>query len=179
MYRETFYGRHTAQHQLQWKLILIFMITWAMTWQNQQNECVPSEDSDQPGHLPSLIRVFAVRMKKPRALSYPMSAQQRLWSDWADAQADLSLRWAHMSFFWFCHEVAHILTTAVMYIFTPLTIDHLVQREVPGAWCTLYPVPIHGQGVVYWCLRHGGCVRVLLRLYKSMTQLIRWRTWTK
>ena len=26
--------------------------------------CVPSKDSDQPGHLPSLIRVFAVRMKK-------------------------------------------------------------------------------------------------------------------
>ena len=21
---------------------------WATTWQNQQNECVPSEDSDQP-----------------------------------------------------------------------------------------------------------------------------------
>ena len=30
---------------------------------NQQNECAPSEDSDQPGHPPSLIRVFAVRMK--------------------------------------------------------------------------------------------------------------------
>ena len=26
--------------------------------------CAPSEDSDQPGHPPSLIRVFAVRMKK-------------------------------------------------------------------------------------------------------------------
>ena len=23
--------------------------------------CAPSEDSDKPGHLPSLIRVFAVR----------------------------------------------------------------------------------------------------------------------
>ena len=34
---------------------------WAATWQNQQNECAPSEDSDQPGHPPSLIRVFAVR----------------------------------------------------------------------------------------------------------------------
>ena len=34
---------------------------WATTWQYQQNECAPSEDSDQPGHLPSLIRVFAVR----------------------------------------------------------------------------------------------------------------------
>ena len=27
---------------------------------------------------------------------------------WADAQADLSLRWAQRSFCWFCHEVAHI-----------------------------------------------------------------------
>ena len=42
-------------------LLSIFycMLIWAATWQNQQNECVPSEDSDQPGHPPSLIRVFA------------------------------------------------------------------------------------------------------------------------
>ena len=70
--------------------------------------CAPSEDSDQPGHPPSLIRVFAVRMKKAWVLSYPMSAQRRLWSDWADTQADLSLRWAHMPFCWFCHEAAHM-----------------------------------------------------------------------
>ena len=55
-------------------------------------------DSDQPGHPPSLIRVFAVCMKKPWVLSYPLSTQRRLWSDWADAQADLSLRWAHTHF---------------------------------------------------------------------------------
>ena len=42
--------------------------------------------------------VSAVRMKKAWVLSYPMSAQWRLWSDWADAQADLSLRWAHSHF---------------------------------------------------------------------------------
>ena len=41
---------------------------------------------------------FAVRMKKPWVLSYPLSTQQRLWSDWADAQADLSLHWAHTHF---------------------------------------------------------------------------------
>ena len=34
--------------------------------------------------------------------------QRRLWSDWADAQADLSLRWAHMSFWWFCHAAAQL-----------------------------------------------------------------------
>ena len=49
-------------------------------------------------HPPSLIRVFTVRMKKPWVFSYPLSAQQRLWSDWADTQADLSLRWAHTHF---------------------------------------------------------------------------------
>ena len=40
--------------------------------------------------------VFAVRMKKSWVLRYPLSAQRRLWSDWADAQADLSLRWTHV-----------------------------------------------------------------------------------
>ena len=58
--------------------------------------CVPSEDSDQPGRPPSLIRVFSVRM--------------------ADAQADLSLRWAHMSFCYFRHEVAHF-KTSIFFLF--------------------------------------------------------------
>ena len=39
--------------------------------------CAPST-SDQPGHPPGLIRVFAVRMKKAWVLSYPLNAEQRL-----------------------------------------------------------------------------------------------------
>ena len=70
--------------------------------------CAPSKDSDQPGHPPSLIGVLTVRMKKAWVLSYLLSAQQRLWSDWADAQADLSLCWALMPFCWFCHGAAHV-----------------------------------------------------------------------
>ena len=38
----------------------------------------PSENSDQPRHPPSLIRVLAVRMKKALVLCYPLSAQQWL-----------------------------------------------------------------------------------------------------
>ena len=68
---------------------------WAASWQNQQSGCAPSEDADQPGHPPSLIGVFAVRMKKAWLLSYTLRTQRRLWSDWADAQADLSLPWVH------------------------------------------------------------------------------------
>ena len=56
-------------------------IKWTATWQNQQSDCAPSEDSDQPGHPPSLIRVFAVRMKKAWVHSNTLSAQRRLWSD--------------------------------------------------------------------------------------------------
>ena len=70
----------------------------------------PSEDSDQPGHPPSLIRVFVVRMKEPLGPYYSLSAQRRLRSDWSIAQADLSLRWAHRSFCWFCYDVAHFFT---------------------------------------------------------------------
>ena len=39
--------------------------------------CAPSEDSDQPGHPPSLIKVFAVRMKKARVLN---------WYHWAHSE---------------------------------------------------------------------------------------------
>ena len=49
--------------------------------------CVPSKDLGQPGHAPGLIRVFAVCMKKHWDLGYPLSAQLRLWSVWADAQS--------------------------------------------------------------------------------------------
>ena len=63
--------------------------------------CAASDDSDQPGHPPSLKRVFAIRLKKAWILSYLLRAQRRLLSDWADVQADLSLRWAHMPFCWF------------------------------------------------------------------------------
>ena len=65
---------------------------WAATWQNQQSECAPSEDSDQPRHPPSLIRVFAVRVQKAWVLRYPWSAQRRLWSGWADGRM-LRLIW--------------------------------------------------------------------------------------
>ena len=52
--------------------------------------CAPSENSDQPGHPPSLIRVFAVRSKDSQGPMASSSGQRRLWSDWANAQARAS-----------------------------------------------------------------------------------------
>ena len=86
------------------------VIEWLLTWnryrplsfepphdKTNKMACAHSE-KDRPGHPLNLIRVFAVRTKKAWVLSYPLSARRRLWSDWAGAQADLSLRWAHRHF---------------------------------------------------------------------------------
>ena len=53
----------------------------------------------------SVWSVFAVHMNKAWVLSYPLRAQQRLWSDLVDAQADLSLCWTHKS----CHFVSFVM----------------------------------------------------------------------
>ena len=68
--------------------VKIYFLPVAFTLYHAENElpgdkinkmiCAPSDDSDQPGHLPSLTRVFTVRMKKAWVLSYPLNAQRRL-----------------------------------------------------------------------------------------------------
>ena len=60
------------------KKALLIKHIWAASWQNQQNDCAPSEDSDQTGRMPRPIWFFAVHMKKAWTLSYPLSAQRRL-----------------------------------------------------------------------------------------------------
>ena len=50
-------------------------------------------------------------------------------SDWADAQADLSLGWAHMSVCWFCHEAAHFDYVSAM---TTSKWDLLEENEGKG-----------------------------------------------
>ena len=87
----------------------------------------PREDSDQPGHPPSLIRVFVVRTKKPWVLSFPISAKRRLWSDWTDAQADLRLRWAQSHFGGF------IVLQIKYYLIRS-------KRASRGSCCTVFPV---------------------------------------
>ena len=51
--------------------------------------------------------VFAVRSVGSLGPELSSCGQRRLRSDWADVQADPSLRWTHTHFCWFGHEVAH------------------------------------------------------------------------
>ena len=78
----------------------------AMAIQNQI-ECATSEDSDQPGHPPSQIRVFVVRSMGSYLGPRFLHAESEDWSDWANAKADLSSLGAH-SLCWFCHVMAQL-----------------------------------------------------------------------
>ena len=46
------------------------LLSWVSCDKTNKMTCAPSEDSDQSGHPPSLIRVFVARMKKQLVISY-------------------------------------------------------------------------------------------------------------
>ena len=100
------------------------LMTKPTKWHVRPASC---EDSDQPGHPPSLIRIFAVRVLGSLGPKLSSGEQRRRWSDWTDAQADLSLGWAHRSFCWFCRAVAHVVFCFMIWIFT-----------LPITWRSLY-----------------------------------------
>ena len=89
-YNEIF-GKKNAVNLVAW-------LTFEPAHDKTYNWHVRPAKADQPGHPPRLIRVFAVRIETAWVLSYPLSAHRKLWSNLADAQADLSLRWTHMPF---------------------------------------------------------------------------------
>ena len=85
---------------------------WAASRQNQQHSMCAQRRLRSAwayAQMTGLTIVFAVRSIGSLGPKLSSCRQRRLWSDCADAQADLSLRWARMPFCLFCHEAAQIL----------------------------------------------------------------------
>ena len=68
--------------------------------------CAISEDSDQPAHARSLIRVFADRVCLLQIPGYPKRDKQEALSYWVNVQVDRSLCWSHRSYCRFCRALA-------------------------------------------------------------------------
>ena len=83
-----------------------FLITFELPYdKTNKMACVPSEDSDQPGHQ-SLLSAW----RNLGSLATHWAAKTLIkWSDWADAQADLSLRWAHRLILVFAGRICHFV----------------------------------------------------------------------
>ena len=71
--------------------------------------CAHSEDSDQPAHSRSLIRIFTGRILDSQGCEDSSCGQRRLWSDRAEAQSDLSFRWVHKTRGTFFHVTDQLL----------------------------------------------------------------------
>ena len=86
---------------------------WVTSWQNPQNDVCPAKTKISLGIRPvwSESSLSAWWKLGPLATHWVHSED---WSDWGDAQADLSLHWAHMPFCCFCHEVAQMFLSVCL-----------------------------------------------------------------
>ena len=112
-------------------------IIWATSWQNQQNG-VLAHHSDQSS--------LSTRRKLGSLVTLSVQIERRIWSDWANAKADLSLRWAHV----FCYDAAHFNTQICKYTNTflengigSLAVLSLNRRVIPISLHVLLKEPIH------------------------------------
>ena len=76
---------------------VVALMTWAATWQNQQSDCAPAKTQISLGSHPVWSESLLCAQWVAKDPSF-LHADSQDWSDWADAQADLSLRWAHTHF---------------------------------------------------------------------------------
>ena len=75
---------HTVSSYTQWGHCSVVSLFEPQHDNTNKITCAHSEDSDQPGHPPGLIRVFTVRSVGSWGSNVSSSGQRRLWSDWAD-----------------------------------------------------------------------------------------------
>ena len=98
-----------------------------------------------------MIRVFLVRKKKLYILGYPQGAQWRFRSDCAIAQADLKLRWAHMSKDTFSDFATPLLYFTITVLIMRIKNDIIIWYTVAIFWNFF---PFHGKILVsMWKLK--------------------------
>ena len=100
---------------------------WAASWQNQQNDCAPSENYDQPQWMPNLIRVFALHSVGSSGPKLSSCGQRRLirlgrCPGWSESSLG-----AH-SFCCFYHVVAHFISVSCFSIPKRLGNDSISYR---------------------------------------------------
>ena len=99
---------------------------WAVAWDFQQFDILTSVDSDEPVQPPFKLRTSKRCSVSSLTLIEYSSDEQRLWSDCAYAQADLSLCWSHIPHCWKSRVTAHIFDTCCQHLFyiKPLPHEH-------------------------------------------------------
>ena len=148
---------------------------------------------------PAKTQIFAVRMKKHWVLRYTLSAQRIFWPDWADAQADLSLRLAHNHFVGFVmwrlisapgslmaapsKWCQYWRTTAQSFTFSQFSSSRTAQRPEPylpttrlSAFSSSAPGPMMAWSLTLLCWMRGP--RRMWVILRTSTEIGNWRQTT-
>ena len=111
---------------------------WAKTWQKSTKWPVrPAKTQISLGIRPvwSVSSLCALWVAKDPMIFHADSEEWSVWS----AQADLSLRWAHRSFCWFCHAHAQLwLGFCTTFIFMPSATCHYLKGFKLNFWQSEY-----------------------------------------
>ena len=111
--------------------------------------CAPSENSDQPGHPLSLIRIITVCMKKAKTLIRLGGCPG--WSE--------SSPYAQ-TFCWFCHEAAHIFCYKISE-HRQLNVQHYKFRDLVGWLCW----GLTSQSTIFQSYRDGAIASWVINQY--------------
>ena len=68
----------------------------------------PAKPQISLGICPVWSESLQYAWRKLGSLATHISTQWIVWSGWVNAQADMSLCWAHMPFWWVCHALAQM-----------------------------------------------------------------------
>ena len=101
---------HTSRYNLKCIRINIYTPNWAMAWDFQQCGRLTCVDSDKPVQPPFRFGNSKWWSVSSLIVIEYSSDKQRLWSDFAYAQADLRLCWSHIPYCWKSHAAAQFLS---------------------------------------------------------------------
>ena len=106
---------------------------------------VPSEDSDQPGYLQSLIKVFVVCLKKARIPGYPVNvdAQAELWHMFYTLMSSQNIK--HMEpNFWAAKTLQLLINRNLptYHFYCPALVVYLGGALLQDLWCHSPQCPV-------------------------------------
>ena len=141
---------------------------WAAAWDFQQFDILTSVASDEPLQPPFKLRNSKWCSSSSLPIIEYSSDRQRLWSDCAYAQADLSLCWSHIPNCWKFHALAHLqvkhrkTSVYMLDVYEKFLYVSARQHNILGEaycfkhlftakyWCLVFDISYHwNQNIVY------------------------------
>ena len=97
-HRKTFLAVWRFSRSIFLSLVTVTQVNWAISWQNQQNDMCAQRRLRSAWASTQVWLESSLSAWRKLGSSAIHWAHSKDWSDWADAQADLTIHWVHSHF---------------------------------------------------------------------------------